>query len=68
MLFDTARHEALDAPAWSESAAREAIDWIVDDAIASFAPGRHWPAHPRDVEPGDDTRVPSGSSVASASR
>lgn len=61
MLFDPARHEALDAPAWSEAAAREAIEWIVDDAIASYVPGRYWPVHPRDAEPGDDTRVPSTS-------
>ncbi len=61
MLFDPARHEPLDAPDWNEAAAREAIDWIVGDAIASFTPGRYWPAHPRDAEPGDDTTVPSTS-------
>ena len=31
------------------------------DTEAQGGPGRWWPAHPRDVEPGDDTRVPSTS-------
>jgi len=59
MLFDPARHEPLNAPAWSEAAAREAIAAIVDDAYRSFRADTLWPTHPRDAgdEP-PDLRVP----------
>lgn len=57
MLFDPARHEPLRAPRWSEGAAREAIDWIVRETNAAFEPARHWRAHPKDLDPGDDPAV-----------
>ena len=54
MLFDRARHEPLVDAAWDPQRARAAIDWIVRDAEASYAPGSWWPVHPRDLEPGED--------------
>ncbi|MDE2275478.1 MAG: LanC-like protein [Burkholderiales bacterium] len=53
-LFDPARHEPLQPIAWSEAAARAAIQRIVADTEARYAPDRYWPLHPRDLEPGDD--------------
>jgi hypothetical protein len=54
MLFDPARHEPLIAQRWSEPRAREAIDWIVRETNAALTPSRYWPAHPKDLDPGDD--------------
>jgi len=54
MLFDPARHEPVQAPPWSEPRARDAIDWIVRETQAAFVPGRYWPSHPKDLDPGDD--------------
>ena len=53
MLFDPARHEPLDAPAWSEQRAREGIAAIVADVCGRFDPRTLWPIHPREHEPGD---------------
>ena len=50
MLFDPERHEPLCATRWSESAARDAIHAIVDDAHRSFSPDTLWPVHPRDAD------------------
>ena len=47
-LFDPARHEPLQAQAWDEGAAREAIRRIADSAVAEYEPGRGWRAHPLD--------------------
>lgn len=47
-LFDPARHEPLQAPPWSEAAAREAIGRITDSALAEYEPGLGWRAHPLD--------------------
>jgi hypothetical protein len=59
MLFDPSRHEPLRATPWSEAQAREAIDWIVRETHAAFTPTRYWPAHPKDLEPGDDPGTPA---------
>jgi hypothetical protein len=61
MLFDPARHEALQPLAWDEGACRAAIQAIVDDTERHFSPERYWPLHPRDTEPGDDLSVPGTS-------
>ena len=61
MLFDPARHEALQPLAWDEGACRAAIQAIVDDTERHFSPERYWPPHPRDIEPGDDLSVPGTS-------
>ena len=53
MLFDPARHAALDAPAWSEARARAGIEAIVADICVHFDPATLWPTHPREREPGD---------------
>lgn len=42
------RHRALTGEAWSEAAARAAIEEIVSDAIADFHPDTFWPGHPSD--------------------
>src|SRR5271169_4250567 len=42
------RHRALTHDAWSELAARAAIEEIAADAIAQFDPDRFWPGHPSD--------------------
>jgi hypothetical protein len=54
MLFEPARHEPLRAQPWSEQRARDAIGWIVRETHAAFTPSRYWPAHPQDLEPGND--------------
>jgi hypothetical protein len=54
MLFDPARHEALEPIGWDEQRVRETIARIVDDTRAAFAPDTLWPAHPLDLE-GDST-------------
>ena len=47
-LFNSARHEALSSTSWNESAAREAVARIADDALRSFTPKDLWSAHPLD--------------------
>src|SRR5580698_3028883 len=47
------RHRALADDAWSEQAARVAIEEIAADAIAQFDPDTFWPAHPSDDGAGD---------------
>ena len=42
------RHRALAGDAWSEQAARAAIEEVAADAIAQFNPDTFWPAHPSD--------------------
>ena len=54
MLYDSARHEALQPIAWDEDQVRETIKRIVGDTESRFSPGRYWPVHPRDVDGGDD--------------
>jgi hypothetical protein len=54
MLFDPSRHEPLRAQPWSEARARDAIAWIVRDTVGALSPSRYWPAHPKDLDPGDD--------------
>ncbi len=61
MLFEPARHEALAPLAWDEGRARAAIEAIVRDTEAAFVPGRWWPPHPSDLEPGEDPRQVSPS-------
>ncbi len=58
MLFNPARHEALQAIAWDEGRVRGFIERLVRDTEAQGGPGRWWPAHPRDLEPGDDPARP----------
>lgn len=55
VLFGPERHEALAGDAWSEAAARTAIDRTVVLALQDFNPDRGWPAHPREDggEPGE---------------
>ena len=57
MLHDPARHEALCETPWSEAAARDAIQHIVDDICAQFDPQTLWPSHPRERE-ADEAQVP----------
>lgn len=59
MLHDPARHEPLRMTEWDASRARAAIDWIVQDTVRAFAPGRGWPLHPMDVGGGDDPNEPA---------
>jgi hypothetical protein len=49
------RHRPLTDDAWSESAARAAIEEIAADAIGEFHPDTFWPGHPSDdgVEDGN---------------
>src|SRR4051812_7074071 len=51
-LYDPARHEPLAGRPWSAARARDAIAAICRDAEAAFDPGRLWPLHPADDEPG----------------
>lgn len=53
MLFDPARHEALQPIPWDAAAARAAIARIVEDAEHAFDPVRSWPWHKMDFEAGD---------------
>lgn len=59
MLFDPACHEPLRAGAWDPERAVALIERVVRETEAHFTPGAWWPWHPRDVEPGDVTDVPS---------
>ena len=47
-LFDPGRHEPLQAPAWDEAAARQAIRRMAESALAAYEPGLGWRAHPLD--------------------
>ena len=58
MLHDPARHEALLPMAWDEPRVRATIARIVDASVAAFSPESLWPAHPRDLEPGEDPESP----------
>jgi hypothetical protein len=54
MLHDPARHEPLTGVPWDEAVVRAAIERIVRDTEEGFIEGRGWPAHPSDVDVGDD--------------
>ncbi len=47
-LYGPERHERLAGAAWSEGAARAAIERWVDLALADFDPARGWRTHPRE--------------------
>lgn len=49
MLYDPARHEALQTRAWDENLARETIRQIVRDTEDRYRADRYWPLHPRDA-------------------
>jgi lantibiotic modifying enzyme len=53
-LFDRQRHQELAGVPWDASAARHAIERIVQDSRNAFTPGGLWPLHPNDRE-GDET-------------
>jgi Lanthionine synthetase C-like protein len=59
MLYDPARHEALQAIPWDEGRVRAAIEHIVADTEARFSPERLWPLHPRDIEGDMDPAQPA---------
>ncbi len=59
MLFDPARHEALQTIAWNEDRVREAIAWVVELTEQEYDPQHLWRAHPRDLDPGDDPAQPA---------
>jgi len=59
MLHDPTRHEALLPLAWDEARVRATIAGIVDETVRAFSPETLWPAHPRDLEPGDDPDTPA---------
>jgi hypothetical protein len=59
MLYDPARHEALQPIAWDALRARAAIEWIVRDTESRFSPDSYWPPHPRDFATDDDPKLPS---------
>jgi hypothetical protein len=48
MLYGPEHHEPLAGDAWSEVAARSAIERWVAVALADFDPARRWRAHPRE--------------------
>ncbi|WP_326542455.1 lanthionine synthetase C family protein [Pseudorhodoferax sp.] len=58
MLFDPARHEALQPMQWDEAKVRACIAWIADDAESKFTAQDWWPPHPHDVELRDGSRTP----------
>ena len=59
MLHDPARHELLRSLAWDEQRAREAIERIARETWRCVEQRDHWPLHQRDVESGDDPRLPA---------
>jgi Lanthionine synthetase C-like protein len=59
MLYDPARHEALQPTAWDQTQARAAIERIVRDTERRFSPERYWPLHPRDVDGDEDATQPA---------
>jgi hypothetical protein len=58
MLFDHARHEAVEPIPWDAQRVRKTIARIVDDTSAAFTPDTLWPAHPLDL--GSDGDPASG--------
>ena len=48
VLYGPERHEPLAGDAWSEDAARAAIERWVSVALTDFDPARGWSAHPRE--------------------
>jgi hypothetical protein len=57
MLYQPDRHEPLrpeDVESWDEDRARSCIVAIVRDVEKGFRPGRGWPLHPLDIDPGED--------------
>lgn len=52
MLFTPAAHEPLTDAPWNESRVKDAIAAVAAEAEAAFDDG--WPAHPLDLEDGDD--------------
>ncbi len=56
MLFEPARHEALQAAAWDASRAHDAIRAIVGDIEQHRLAAGQWPVHPLDEE-GDTPRT-----------
>jgi hypothetical protein len=59
MLYDPARHEALQAIPWDEGRVRAVIEHIVADTEARFSPDGYWPLHPRDVSGNEDPTQPA---------
>jgi len=55
MLFDPARHEALQGLPWDEGRAVAAMQAIAADAVQARLREGHWPVHPSDVD-GDTPR------------
>src|SRR5689334_7924760 len=41
-LHDPSEHEPLTATGWSEERAREAIGWIVEEAVDAHSEDGHW--------------------------
>jgi hypothetical protein len=53
MLFDPARHEALEPIAWNAQRVRDTIAHIGATTSAAFTPDRLWPSHPLDLQTKD---------------
>jgi hypothetical protein len=58
MLFDSTRHEPLQAIEWDETRVREFIARIVRQTEAQRDAHGLWPAHPNDVDAGDKPHAP----------
>src|SRR5262245_56107066 len=53
MIYEAARHEALDGSRWNETTSREYIQRIAADANATFSRRDLWPTHPlEEARPG----------------
>lgn len=61
-MFQRDRHEPVAGTAWSDSAARAAIDEIVASTLAAFSEEKLWPAHPLDTVPDGLANVYMGAS------
>src|SRR5438128_7462991 len=48
MIYEAARHEALNGSRWNEAVSREHIQRIAADANATFSRRDLWPTHPLD--------------------
>ena len=46
MIYEAARHEALNGSSWNEATSREYIQRIAADANATFSRRELWPTHP----------------------
>jgi hypothetical protein len=57
MLFDHARHEAVEPIPWDAQRVRETIARIVDDTSAAFTVDTLWPAHPLDLGSDADSAI-----------